>query len=234
MHTDPRKEDFDDYSEDYDRALAEGLSVAGENKEYFATRRIQWLRGRLDELRERSERVLDFGCGDGSASELILKYLGARETIGVDTSSRMVALGRRKYGSDCSHFFHMNEYRPNADVDLVYSNGVFHHIAPSDRPQTFDYVYRCLRAGGLFALWENNPWNPGTRYVMSRIPFDRDAIPLTPRESRVSVQAAGFEIVYSDFLFLFPHALRFLRWLEPFVSRYPFGAQYLILCRRPS
>ncbi|CAI4032534.1 Methyltransferase domain-containing protein [Nitrospira tepida] len=234
MHTDPRKEDFDDYSEDYDRALAEGLSVAGENKEYFATGRIQWLRGRLDELRERSDRVLDFGCGDGSASELILKYLGARETIGVDTSSRMVALGRRKYGSDCSRFFHMNEYRPNADVDLVYSNGVFHHIAPSERPQALDYVYRCLRAGGLFALWENNPWNPGTRYVMSRIPFDRDAIPLTPRESRVSVQAAGFEIVYSDFLFLFPHALRFLRWLEPFVSRYPFGAQYLILCRRPS
>jgi hypothetical protein len=23
-----------------------------------------------------------------------------------------------------------------------------------------DYVYRSLRPGGLFAFWENNPWNP--------------------------------------------------------------------------
>lgn len=234
MHTDPSKEHFDDYSEDYDSALAEGLSVAGENKEYFATGRIQWLRGRLDELRERSERVLDFGCGDGSASELILKYLGARETIGVDTSSRMVALGRRKYGSDCSRFFHMNEYRPNADVDLVYSNGVFHHIAPSERPQALDYVYRCLRAGGLFALWENNPWNPGTRYVMSRIPFDRDAITLSSIEARSLLRRLGFQTLRTDYLFVFPRQFGTFRWIEPHVCWLPLGGQYMVLAKKPT
>ena len=63
-----------------------------------------------------------------------------------------------------------------------------------------DYVLRSLRPGGLFAFWENNPWNPGTRYVMSRIPFDRDAITLSPLEARQLLRVGGFEILRTDFL----------------------------------
>ena len=94
-------------------------------------------------------------------------------------------------------------------------------------------VFRRLRPGGLFALWENNPWNPGTRYVMSRIPFDRDAVPLAPPEARRLVRACGFEVLRTDFLFLFPRALRLMRPLEARLSRLPLGAQYQVLCRRP-
>ena len=39
------------------------------------------------------------------------------------------------------------------------------------------------RPAGYFALFENNPWNPGARLVMRRIPFDRDAIMLSPRHA---------------------------------------------------
>ncbi len=81
-------------------------------------------------------------------------------------------------------------------------------------------------------MWENNPWNPGTRYVMSRIPFDRDAVTLTPREARALVRANGFDIVDTTFLFIFPRALRWLRALEPPLARLPFGAQYQVLCRK--
>ena len=35
---------FDIYAEDYDIALARGISVSGEEKDYFARRRIEWLR----------------------------------------------------------------------------------------------------------------------------------------------------------------------------------------------
>src|SRR6059036_11455 len=44
------------------------------------------------------------------------------------------------------------------------------------------------------SFWENNPWNPGTRLVMSRIPFDRDAVPLSPPEVRRLVLTAGFRL----------------------------------------
>ena len=61
---------------------------------------------------------------------------------------------------------------PPSQIDLVFCNGVFHHILPQGRGAVLDYVKSCLKPGGLFALWENNPWNPGTRYVMNRVSFD--------------------------------------------------------------
>jgi hypothetical protein len=94
-------------------------------------------------------------------------------------------------------------------------------------------IARSPRPGGLFAFWENNPWNPGTRYVMSRIPFDRDAVTLIPPEARQLLQKAGFEILRTDFLFIFPGVLKWLRWIEPSISHLPFGAQYQVLARKP-
>jgi hypothetical protein len=68
---------------------------------------------------------------------------------------------------------------------------------------------------------------------MSRIPFDRDAITLAPPETRHLLKEGGFEILRTDFLFIFPRMLKPLRALEPLVSRLPFGAQYQVLCRKP-
>jgi hypothetical protein len=68
--------------------------------------------------------------------------------------------------------------------------------------------------------------------VMSRIPFDRDAQTITPPEGRRMLKAAGFQVLRTDFLFLFPHLLRWFRPLETLVTRLPFGAQYQILCRK--
>src|SRR5437868_6650765 len=65
----------------------------------------------------------------------------------------------------------------------------------------------------LWAFGENNSWNPETRYIMHRIPFDRDAIPLTPPDARQLLQVGGFEILRTDFLFLFPRMLKWLRGL---------------------
>jgi hypothetical protein len=68
--------------------------------------------------------------------------------------------------------------------------------------------------------------------VMSRIPFDRDAVPLTARAARAMLLRAGLEIIATDFLFIFPRVLRWLRPLEPSLASLPLGAQYQILCRR--
>ncbi|HZI87614.1 MAG TPA: hypothetical protein VFD48_12325, partial [Pyrinomonadaceae bacterium] len=95
------------------------------------------------------------------------------------------------------------------------------------------HIFDSLQSDGFFAFWENNPWNPGTKIVMSRIPFDRDAKTLTPGEARQMLRRGGFEILRTDFLFIFPHFLRWFRPLERYLSRLPFGAQYQILCRKP-
>ena len=85
---------------------------------------------------------------------------------------------------------------------------------------------------GLFAFWENNPWNPGTRLVMKRIPF-ADAITLSPPEARRLLATGGLEILRTDFLFFFPRALSIFRRLERGLSSLPLGAEYEVLCQKP-
>jgi SAM-dependent methyltransferase len=224
--------EIDAYVEQYDESLEQGLSVSGEGREYFLGKRILWLKEQLDGLGERPTGVLDFGCGDGAASELLIEYLGAQSILGIDSSAKTIALARKKHDYKNTQFVLTDDYSPSEAIDCVYSNGVFHHIPPLERHEAIQYINRCLRPGGIFALWENNPWNPGTRYVMSRIPFDRDAILVMPQEAKTLCKSGGFEIISMQFLFIFPRALSSLRWIEPLVCRVPFGAQYLVLGRK--
>ena len=48
-------------------------------------------------------------------------------------------------------------------VDLVFVNGVFHHIPPKDHGVNLDYIQSSLKPGGLLVIFENNPFNPGAR-----------------------------------------------------------------------
>ena len=224
---------FDTYADDYDAALAEGLSASGESRDYFARERLRWLAGQLAGRGIAPRTALDFGCGVGAATPFWREFFPEAMTLGVDVSARSLEVARREQGSPEAQFQTLADHLPDGSRDLAFCNGVFHHIPPAERAAALAYVHGSLAPGGLFAFWENNPWNPGTRYVMHRIPFDRDAVLISPPHARHLLTAAGFEVLRTDFLFLFPRALSALRPLEPPLSRLPFGAQYQVLCRRP-
>ena len=177
---------------------------------------------------------MDFGCGTGNSVEFLLSELRAKRVIGIDMSQQSLVQARMRYSQSNTHFLTSAEYEPTGELDLAYCNGVFHHIPLDKREEAVDFIYRALKPGGWFSFWENNPWNPGTRLVMSRIPFDRDAITLTIPESRGLLTQAGFEIKRVDTCFYFPNLLRWLRPIEPYLSRLPFGTQYFVLARKPN
>lgn len=232
--TEEGRHTFDLYADDYDGALARGISVSGETKDYFAQRRIEWLRDCLKLFSAPVTTLMDFGCGTGSSSPLFFDILGVERFVGTDESIRSLEIARQAHGSTRNRYILFDTYQPSEQIDLVFCNGVFHHIPPPKRTAAVGYIVRSLRPGGYLAFWENNPWNPGTRYVMRRIPFDRDAITLSPPEARQLLRAGGFEILRTDYLFIFPRILRWCRWIEPLCSRFPFGAQYQVLCRKAS
>lgn len=226
--------DFDNYAGDYDAALNRGLSVSGETKIYFARERIAWLAKCLKRFDIHPRSVLDFGCGSGASTRFFLDLLGAQSVIGADRSDRFLQVARDREAGDRVRFVRFDEYQTAGAIDLVFCNGVFHHIAPIQRAEAIAYIHRTLAPTGLFAFWENNPWNPGTRYVMSRVAFDRDAKTLSVLSARRMLREGGFEVLRTDFLFIFPRILRWLRRLEPTVCRLPIGAQYQLLCRKMS
>jgi SAM-dependent methyltransferase len=225
--------EFDVYAQGYERALDRGLASTGEDMEYFARGRAVFLATILRQSAERVSRALDFGCGTGRATPFLLAALGLDELVGVDVSAASLCVARESNDDRRVEFLPVERLAGVSDFDLVFCNGVFHHIPVAGRSMALGQIYDCVRPGGLFALWENNPWNPGTRYVMRHCEFDRDAVMLSPLRTSNLARSAGFEIIRTDFLFVFPHALRVLRGVERCLSRLPLGGQYQVLCRRP-
>ncbi|MDZ7620403.1 MAG: methyltransferase domain-containing protein [Patescibacteria group bacterium] len=224
---------FDSYAHDYDMALNRGISVSGEDKTFFAKGRVVWLSHCLKRIGVTPRSVLDYGCGTGTATSFLVRILKVDSIVGVDVSAESLEVARREHSSSPAEYRLVSDYQPNAQIDLAYCNGVFHHVAPEQRVEAARYIRACLKPGGLFALWDNNPWNPGTRYIMSKIPFDRDAVPMSAREARTMMRQAGFADLRTAYCFIFPHCVRWFRPLESWLTRMPLGAQYQVLGRKP-
>jgi SAM-dependent methyltransferase len=224
--------EFDTYASEYDAALNQGLAISGEDKMYFVEGRVRWLSQCLKRLRLPSRSVLDFGCGIGAATPALRDLLQPETIVGLDVSPESLQLARSRHADSLVSFDLPSIYDPSENIDVVYCNGVFHHIPLAERLDTVRYIARCLRPRGVFALWENNPWNPGTRLIMRRIPFDRDAIMLSAHKAASLLVAAGLRVLRTDYRFVFPRFLRAMRGIEDYMTGLPVGAQYQILAQK--
>ena len=223
----PAPRGFDRFADEYARCHR----IGGEDRGYFAKARLEWLRFRLTRLRFAPRTVLDFGCGTGSTIPLLFEILRPSRVIALEESESLLAMARRDYGTLDVSFALQPEFQEPACCDLVFCSAVFHHVPPAERTALLRVIRGYLKPNGLFALWEHNAWSPAARYIMSRCEFDRDAHPLSPRVARRLLREAGFEILSTDFLFLFPNFLRALRPLETLVRKLPLGAQFQVLAR---
>ncbi len=223
--------EFDRFARSYEQDLAKSLAVTGESREFYARKRIDWTAHCIARLGVPVQRVLDYGCGDGSNVPMLAARLKAEHALGVDVSAESISLARQSNPAPGLEFLSTNEWTPDGTIDLAFTNGVFHHIPPAERPMCLQAIRRALRPGGLFAFWENNPWNPGTQFVMSRCAFDEHAIKISPREAKKLLSSSGFRILRTDSLFYFPRQLKLLRPAESWLHALPLGGQYLVLCR---
>jgi SAM-dependent methyltransferase len=223
--------EFDRFARNYEQDLAKSLAVTGESREFYAQRRIEWTAECVARLGVSVKRILDYGCGDGANVPMLAATFKAEHVLGVDVSPDSIAVARQSNASDALQFLCTSEWTPDGAIDLAFTNGVFHHIPPPERQTCLQAIRRALRPGGLFAFWENNPWNPGTQYVMSRCTFDEHAIKISPREAKRLLSGSGFKILRADSLFYFPRQLSFLRSAEAWLRAVPLGGQYLALCR---
>lgn len=226
---------FDRYATSYDSALNSALSVTGDNSAFYAESRIALLAELVCKISQsKISSILDFGCGTGSATPFFREYFDQPEIVGVDVSSESVAVARERFnqGRTNFHVLQSQEAESIKNIDLVFVNGVFHHIPPHERDGWLKWIYQRLEPNGLLALFENNPWNIGTRFVMARCEFDEDAICLSPLETSRRMRRAEFEILAVRHLLFFPAFLRFLRPMEPHLRRIPLGGQYVCLGRK--
>jgi SAM-dependent methyltransferase len=219
-----------DRAAEYEAMLNQGIGLSGENQEFFISGRIQDMRSQVP---PGPRRILDFGCGTGKSCQQLADVFPSACIVGADLSTDALRYARTSFGSNRVMFVNIADLPQLERFDLCYINGVFHHILPAERQQTLVKIRELLTTGAHLALFENNPWNPGTRMVMRRIPFDRDAIPLSYLEARNRIRAAGFHVCGTRFLFYLPKAMASLRFIEPLFVKVPLGAQYYVLASAP-
>jgi len=226
---------FDEVADRYALELQRGIGLSGESADFFMSGRVNWLADALSRHGENNiGSILDFGCGTGNAVAPLVECWKQARITGLDPSVKSIAIAEQRYPNR-ERYRWLTEGSSIADgmFDLVYTSGVFHHIRPEERDRHLEDIFRWVRPGGWLAFFENNPWNPGTRWVMSRISFDRDAVCLSIRESTRRLLTAGFKGVEQRSLFYFPSLMRQFRFLERPLSYLPLGAQYVVLARRP-
>jgi SAM-dependent methyltransferase len=213
-------EKFDHYAGTYSEAHAASVRLSGEGPAFFAEHKL----GCLRQLGiGRAQPVLDYGCGVGTLTRLLVREY--ESVSGYDPSVRSLEVAARE--APQAKFHQGPESIPDAAFGAVILSGVLHHVQPAERAAVLAIAARKLAPGGRLCVFEHNPYNPLTRKAVRDCPFDDDAILLRPREVRLLLRAAGLSAVRQDYVLFFPRALAPLRPLERLLSRCPLGAQTL-------
>jgi SAM-dependent methyltransferase len=231
MSETPDKIDFDHYVADYEKIINRHARLAGGSLEHFIGVRLAL----VAELTKRDFpsgaplRIADFGCGIGVTEEQIVRTFPGATAIGLDVSAGSIATAQKRSLRNVTfETIVPGVPMPCADnsVDLLYSNGTFHHIAPDEHDFIFRDMNRILRPGGHVFIFENNPFNPVTVLAMKQNPFDADARMIAPPKMKKRMRAAGFDGVKQGYYCFFLKPLTFMRWGERYLRWLPLGAQY--------
>ena len=227
---------FDRVAGQYASIHDRNLRIAGETSDFFVRHKTgivarYWREAGLAE----DARFLDFGCGIGRTFGPLREALPHVRYTGVDPSAESIRIAQDTGTGDARFVAYDGAELPwpDASFDMVFAAAVLHHIAPEHRGRALAEIARVLAPGGHLVVFEHNPWNPATRYIVSTCPFDDDAVLLTARELRRRMRQAQLHVARCDYVLFLPRILREL-WprLEASLRSVPLGAQYWVAAQK--
>ena len=92
-----------------------------------------------------SQTILDLGCGTGTLTAQLASK--CRRLIGLDSSQDMIEKARNKYGHIDFRVGDALDLPFEREIDLVFSNAVFHWI--HDHDKLLQSIYKALKPGGI-------------------------------------------------------------------------------------
>lgn len=222
-------EEFDKVAGRYQQEVEEGMILRGNSHRDFQRYKMQYLKETIPQ--DYTGKILDYGCGVGTLTEVMQETFPQAILHGFDISSESIAHipARLRHGQNrfTSRYEELDQ-----DYAFAVASTVLHHVPLKERIEVVKKIYHLLCPGGLLFLIEHNMKNPLTRRSVNACPFDQGAVMLTLQESRNLLQQAGFREVHSRYITFFPLAFARLRFFDKFLGWLPLGAQYLIIGKR--
>jgi hypothetical protein len=199
---------------------------------FLARSRARWLRRCLDALGERPTHMVALGRNHGSTNSAFFGNLHIKSLVTIDLAHERSHAGVLRSADGRATLVHVSDYRASESADLAFTHGVFDHMPELERAAAAVLICRSLSSGGVFAVWQRNPWSPGAIWS------SRPAVPggsgvLTARETRRLLRGVGFDIIHTTSPFFFPQSLSWCEPLEAALAPIQLGGEYMVLARKP-
>lgn len=221
------KVDFDKYTENYNELLRGSTQFFTSNEAYFAEYKVRLARKKVDHS---VRRILEYGCGIGRNIPYLQAMFPGAEVVGTDISAAGLQLAVKE--NPTAAFELETPGLELGQFDLIFVAGVFHHIAPRERPAVCELLGKRLNPAGTMLIFEHNPYNPVTRSIVNTCPFDADAVLLKPSEIVERFRLVGLSVVDRSFCLFVPPRLSYLVRIEDYLRWLPLGGQYCSTIRR--
>ncbi len=223
-----KEQNFDDFAETYREAHTQNIKyISGTDSYYFAEYKVKELR----QFEKNENRVvLDLGCGDGATEIFFGKYFSQFKIQGIDVSMKSIEEAQKKHLNNAFFQTYDGEGIPydNESFDVVFVAGVLHHIHADDHQKVVNEIFRVLKPGGRLYLFEHNPLNPLTKYLVKTCEFDKGVTLLFSNECKKLLNKSGFKIKNLVYTIFFPRIriFEFILPLERYLRKLPLGGQY--------
>jgi ubiquinone/menaquinone biosynthesis C-methylase UbiE len=226
-------EEFDAFSDEYRTIHTKNLRLSGAQSDYFCEHKILEIKKQESVT---SLKMLDFGCGDGLVSKYFVRHFPSGSYFGIDVSSENIKQALLRKPDHCSFYQYSGNELPFEDetFDVALAANVFHHIDRKDHVRTILEISRTLKPNGRLYIFEHNPVNPVTQWIVKSCIFDKKAKLLLPSRFKRYLKSSQMSAYKIRYLLFFPRH-RIFKWFiafEEHLCRMPFGAQYLVIAKK--
>jgi 2-polyprenyl-3-methyl-5-hydroxy-6-metoxy-1,4-benzoquinol methylase len=228
------KQEFDNYAVEYSAGMENPV------KKLMAGSALDFLRPKVALLKKIAlhcnpcPKLLDFGCGSGDFLSLVASECPSWELCGSDISEEMMNESRKRYGNEKRGFslMPMDEALGTHKYDLITASCVFHHIPPGEWESSMKRLSESLNPSGMVVIFEHNPRNPLTNWVVSRTPIDQNAVLLDMREVFRLMSLAELKVTQGTSFLFGPPTWKVTQVIDGLFGWTGLGGQYFVVGKK--
>jgi len=228
--------EFDSYRGSYNSQINSAVTFSGKDLDFFTQVKAEYLSEILEEMLPGNDqlKVVDIGCGHGNIHGFLLESSRPLCLSGIDMAAEVIADAKVTHPTvDYSVYDGRDLPYQDASFDVAFAICVMHHVPPAQWRDFLGEMRRVVRPGGLVVVFEHNPLNPGTQYIVKSCPIDKNAVLLTRGRLTKLAATAGLLDIHSRFILFTPFQRRQFKWLDRRLGWLPFGAQYYVIGQVP-